>query len=273
MAEPDLIDRYVADLRRDIRWRSDADDVIDEVHDHLRETASALRAAGLSETQAQQRALARFGDPEIIHRAFAVTPSGVVALPTAFTRAAGAVAFLAALLWMVTAGLKWWESGLFVPWAHDQFVLFSIAVLTAAGVSLVVLIGMLARIGWPSPTAAISLGLAAIGMTTLAVAAWMWAILGLFLGVAFLLTVQAVIRMHERLRWLSWATAGGWFAGWMVAAMLSSAGLGPADEWGDSPMAVAIGFTIAALGMAVGLVGVGRWLTTERPAGPRIATA
>lgn len=273
MAERDLIDQYLADLRRHIRWRSDVDDVIDEAQDHLRETVAALRAAGVDEVEAQRRTLTRFGDPVVIHRIFSVTPSGRVALPTAFTRAAGAVAFLAGLLWVAAVGVKWWESGLFVPWTHEQFVAFSIVVLAAGVASLIVLAGMLARNGWPNPTAAISLGLGAIGITTLAVAAWMWAIVGMFLGVAFLLAIQALASMQERLRWLSWATAGGWFAGFMVAAILSSTGLGPADEWGDYPMAVAVGFTVAAFGMVIGMVRLGWWLTTERPVQPSLVLA
>lgn len=264
MAEPDLIDRYVADLRRQIRWRSDVDDVLDEVHDHLRETAATLRTTGVDEAAAQRSTLARFGDPDIIHRVFSVAPSGGVVMPTAFTRTAGAVAFVAAGLWIAAAVLKWWESGLFAPWTQDRFAIYAVVVATATLAAMIVMLGMLARIGWPNPTSGIAIGLAALSLIAMAVLTWMWPILGVFLGTAFLLTIRAVGQTLERRGWLQWAAAAGWFAGSMVFVLLSVVGLGPVDDYGDFPAAAAAGFTVAALGMVIGMLGIGRWLVAER---------
>lgn len=274
MAESDLIDRYVADLRRQIRWRSDVDDVVDEVHDHLRETAANLRVTGVDEREAQQRTLARFGDPDIIHRVFSVAPSGGVVMPTAFTRSAGAVAIVAAGLWAAAAVLKWWESGLFAPWTQDRFAVYSLVVAAASTASLFVLIGILARIGWPRPTTAIGIGLAAVFTVAALGLVWMWPIIGLFLGTAFLLTTKAVAGTLERRGWTQWAPAAGWYSGFMVFVLCSGVGLGPVDDYGDYPMAQSLGFTVAAVGMVIGLLDVGRWLLTERAAGPtRLAAA
>src|SRR5690349_424903 len=173
MAESDLIDGYLADLRRQIRWRGDVDDVIDEVEDHLRETAANLSAAGVDEREAQRRTLVRFGDPAIIHRVFSTSPSGGVVMPTAFTRTAGAVAFLAAPLWIAAAVLKWWESGLFAPWSHDRFVAYSVVAASATLLALIVMLGMLARVGWPRPTSGVAIGLALLGLIGMAGVTWM----------------------------------------------------------------------------------------------------
>ncbi len=268
MAESDLIDQYVADLRRQIRWRVDVEDVIDEVQDHLRETASALCEGGVDEADAQRRTLSRFGDPDIIHRVFSVPPSGGVVMTTAFTRTAGAVAVVAAGLWVAAAVLKWWESGLFGPWTHDRFVVYSLVVAAAVTASLVVLIGLLARIGWPSPTTAISIGLAAVFVVASFGMAWMWPVFGLFLGTAFLLTTVAVGRTIGRHGWLQWAPAGAFPAGALVFVLVSSMGWGPVDEYGGYPVADAAGFSLAALGMVIGMLDVGRWLITERVSDP-----
>lgn len=268
MAESDLIDGYLADLRRQIRWRGDVDDVIDEVEDHLRETAANLTAAGVDEREAQRRTLVRFGDPAIIHRVFSTSPSGGVVMPTAFTRTAGAVAFLAAPLWIAATVLKWWESGLFAPWSQDRFVAYSVVAASATLLALIVMLGMLARVGWPRPTSGVAIGLALLGLIGMAGVTWMWPVLGLFLGPAFLLTTLAVTRAVERFGRLTWAAPIGWFAGFMVFALLSGVGLGPVDEYGGFPMAEAVGFSVVAAGMVIGMLDVGRWLVTEHGTEP-----
>lgn len=268
MAESDLIDQYLANLRSRIRGRADVDDVIDEVQDHLRESAATLHAAGIAEPDAQRRTLARFGDPEIIHRVFSVPPSGGVVMPTAFTRTAGAVAVVAAGLWVAAAVLKWWESGLFAPWTQDQFTVYSLVFAAAATASLVVLIGLLARVGWPNPTTTISIGLAAVFTVGALGVAWMWPLTGLFIGTAYLLAIVAVVRTLGRHSWAQWAAAAGWYLGTVALVLLSVLGLGPVDEWGDYPMAAAVGFTVAALGMVIGMLDVARWLLTERASDP-----
>ena len=157
---------------------------------------------------------------------------------------------------------------MFGPWTNDRFVFYSLVVSAAATASLVVLIGILARIGWPNPTTAISIGLAAVFTVASFGVAWMWPVFGLFLGTAFLLTTVAVGRTIGRHGWLQWATAGAFPAGAMVFVLVNSMGWGPVDEYGGYPLADTVGFTVAAFGMVIGMLEVGRWLLTERVSDP-----
>ncbi len=88
----DLIDGYLMELRRALRWRADLDDVCAEVEDHLRENAERLVATGVAPAEAQRRTLECFGDLGMVARSFAATPSGGLAVPTTFTRRSGRIA-------------------------------------------------------------------------------------------------------------------------------------------------------------------------------------
>lgn len=266
MAESDLIDGYVANLRGRLRRRPDADDVLDEVRDHLREAVAGLRAAGVDEAEAQRRVLCRFGDPELIGRVLSAPTSGGVVMPSTFTRSAGAVAILATGLWAAAAVLKWWESGLFAPWDQQRYVVFSVIVAAASIASVVVMAGVLARAGWPSPTTPIAFVLAAGALVGLIGVPWMWPVLGLLLGGAYLITLVAAARTTGRRGLLAWASAAAWPAGFLTFALLSAIGVGPVDEYGGYPLSLALGFTVAAAGMVVGSLDIGRWLVTERVA-------
>jgi hypothetical protein len=99
----DLIARYLAELRTSLRTR-DADLVLAEAEDHLRESAAAGLAIGMTEREAQEAAISAFGSVRAVVRAhnrrsrqvladlvlaglklgsagmFAIAASGVVAL-------------------------------------------------------------------------------------------------------------------------------------------------------------------------------------------------
>jgi len=99
----DLIARYLAELRTSLRTR-DADLVLAEAEDHLRESVAAGLAIGMTEVEAQEAAISAFGSVRAVVRAhnrrsrqvladlvlaglklgsagmFAVAASGVVAL-------------------------------------------------------------------------------------------------------------------------------------------------------------------------------------------------
>lgn len=94
MAEHDLIDAYLAELRRSLRRRSDVDDVVAEVEDHLREVVAGHVRAGMSPDTAARHALGQFGTTEIVRRAFDANPKGGAAMPTTITRIAGLCAML-----------------------------------------------------------------------------------------------------------------------------------------------------------------------------------
>ena len=109
MAEPDLIEAYLIDLHRCLRFRHDADDVVAEAEDHVREAVERLCRSGADPIAAQRITLERFGDPVVVARALSVTAHGGIAMPTAFTRAAGTAALASALAW-VLAG-PWCSAG------------------------------------------------------------------------------------------------------------------------------------------------------------------
>ena len=272
MAEPDLIDAYVASLRRHVRSRSDVEDVVAEVEDHLRQTATVISSGGIPERAAQREALTRFGDPRIINQAFAATPSGGIVMPTRFSRLAGATAFVAAGLWVGAAVLWSLSSGLFAPFSEERFVIAMVAISAATLASVVVVAGILARSGWPSETVLAFL-FGGGAFLVLTVMPWTWPITGLLLGAAFLVVVLLSIRMTGRRLRLQWALVAAWPLGFLVFGVLTAAELGPVDEWGDYPLANGVGFAVAAGLMVVGLTAIGSWLVAERSVQPRVAVA
>jgi len=61
--------RYLADLARQLPLAPAArNDILREVRSHLEESAGALRAAGLGETESEVKAMKRFGDAAAIGR-------------------------------------------------------------------------------------------------------------------------------------------------------------------------------------------------------------
>jgi hypothetical protein len=64
----DLIARYLAELRTSLRTR-DADLVLAEAEDHLRESAAAGLAIGMTEREAQEAAISAFGSVRAVVRA------------------------------------------------------------------------------------------------------------------------------------------------------------------------------------------------------------
>jgi hypothetical protein len=99
MAQPQLIDRYLAALQDNLGQAPDAGDILAEVEDHLRETATRYRHDGLDPHGAEARALEAFGSPRLVARAFA-DASGTkgLAMPTIFTRRAGLAAIASPLV-------------------------------------------------------------------------------------------------------------------------------------------------------------------------------
>lgn len=134
MAEPGLIDLYLVELRADVENQSDADDVVAEAQDHLHLTAERYRSRGLSEVEAERRAIGDFGSSGLVARAFATQRKGVI-MPTTFTRRTGLAAVVcaicgflgqAALASTTSSEIRAWT---FVPLTLLAVVLFFPAVL------------------------------------------------------------------------------------------------------------------------------------------------
>ena len=103
---PDLIERYLAELRASLRIPG-AGWIIAEAEDHLQEGAAAGLAAGLTEREAQQAAISSFGSVRAVVRAHQTRWRGAVAglsgLILAFLKVAGL--FLAAFSLISLAGI------------------------------------------------------------------------------------------------------------------------------------------------------------------------
>ncbi len=82
MAEPDLFDRYVAELARALRIKpADRPRILDEVRDHLAEATLRGCQAGLTTRDAQRRAIERFGPPQVVAEQFARQAGASTAAP------------------------------------------------------------------------------------------------------------------------------------------------------------------------------------------------
>lgn len=101
MAEHDLIDVYLDELRRHLRRRRDVDDVLAEVEDHLREVVTGHVGSGMDPRTAERHALGQFGSAELVSRAFAATMRGGIAMPTMVTRLAGLAAMIGGIAMIV----------------------------------------------------------------------------------------------------------------------------------------------------------------------------
>lgn len=71
------VDEYLRQLRANLRSR-DADRIVAEAEDHLRETVAAGLAAGLAEREAQEAAISAFGSVRAVVRAHATRPGNLV---------------------------------------------------------------------------------------------------------------------------------------------------------------------------------------------------
>jgi hypothetical protein len=80
MSDPrDLIEEYLSDLRDSLELAPpEAGLVVAEAEDHLRETAAAGLATGMTEHEAQQAAISAFGPVAAVVRAHASRPAGFV---------------------------------------------------------------------------------------------------------------------------------------------------------------------------------------------------
>ncbi len=78
-ADHDPIEEYLQQLRATLRAGSaEADLIVAEAEDHLRETAAVGLAAGLAEREAQEAAISAFGSVRAVVRAHETTPGNLV---------------------------------------------------------------------------------------------------------------------------------------------------------------------------------------------------
>lgn len=107
MARDDLISAYLADVSASLHRETRTIGRIEaEIEDHLRESAGRHEMAGMPPAEAQQRAVAAFGDPEQLALAFRNAQQGAGAMGP-FIRFAGAVGLVAPAV--LISGIMWWS--------------------------------------------------------------------------------------------------------------------------------------------------------------------
>lgn len=136
MADYTLIDEYLCQLRGETRWLRDAEEIAEEVADHLLQAVDRRTGRGVDRVTAQSRALHEFGDPEIVGRAFASSRTGGAAMPTQFTRRAGYALIISAFLFVA-------DVVLFVAAAGTSFALYLTGLFTFLAALVFAAIGVL----------------------------------------------------------------------------------------------------------------------------------
>lgn len=273
MARHDLIDAYVASLRARIGWRPDVDQVVAEVEDHLYSTVERFEAGGIDADFAQRAALERFGDPELVARAYAAGPNGELAVPTRSTRAAGAYAIWSAALWTVVLS-AWWVTGLVEPryvWRSGGSAITdafgAVALLGATALVVAAMVGLDRRHGGLGGLGEAGLIIAGVGFIA-ALMAWVFIGWGTLTMVGTLLFATALWRRDVAPRLPTLAFGIGPAIGaiaWLALRGLSGS-LDLSGFWGEHWFANSIGLTVGGTILAVGLLGLGRWLRSETAA-------
>ena len=261
MAEPDLIESYLIHLHRCIRFRRDADDVVAEAEDHVREAVERLCRAGADPIAAQRITLERFGDPVVVARALSATSHGGIAMPTAFTRAAGTAALASALAWVIAAaGLS---LGGLQGMGENLYLAFLLPVVIAAATTAVALAGLLSRTGGRRDFGTIVALLLAFSAAAMMVLAWAWVVWTMLIAAAALITVLKARSALVGAGATDWLLVAAWPAALATFVIADRLRLGDVDTYGDYPDASLAGFLVGVALFVGGLVPLGRWLRSE----------
>ncbi|MEZ5409821.1 MAG: hypothetical protein R2761_17470 [Acidimicrobiales bacterium] len=267
MASYELIDDYLAGLRRRMAWHPAADDVIAEAKDHLLSAVESVLISGATADAAQVSALDRFGDPDTVAAAHIHTRRGGPAMPTRFTKAAGAAAMTAAALWVASAAV-WLLDHIFDPAGEAETVTTFVALLTlvaAATLTGVLVVALHRRHGGLGVLGGIGAGFVGLGIVA-TVMFWFVMGWGVLMAAGMLLIALAVRSRGLAPTKATAAFGAAWIVGVATWSVLRLLEVGTRDEWGDYPVVSPIAITVGALILAPGLIGLGRWLGGESPA-------
>lgn len=264
MADQALIDRYLSELAREVRWIRGAEDIIEEVADHLLEAVAAFTRRGLDQITAQKRALSEFGDPTLVGRAFASSTTGGIAVPTTFTRRAGVALIGSSVLWLTGLALIYGAevADRTRPWEGLPAMLFMIGAATlqiAGGLLVVGILGINRRHGGAlGHTGRIVMWIAVVAAIT-AFAAWAWGVwltalaIGAVLLAAALTSSDIAPRLAGVLVGIGGAVAAG--SAWAFQVATEEVDLGK----GAVAAFVFVGIAIYSSGLAM----LGAWLKGE----------
>jgi hypothetical protein len=175
MAQPQLIDRYLAALQHNLSQVPEAGDILAEVEDHLRETTASYLNDGLDAEGAETRALEAFGSPRLIAQAFAdARHTKGLAMPTRFTRRAGLAAIARPLVLLLAMPALYAEE--WTTWTTNWYFVGNTATLAALALLMVAMLGIRARHGGALGSLGLG-GLVLVGLGTAVVLAQLsWAL-------------------------------------------------------------------------------------------------
>lgn len=271
MADHTLIDDYLDALRARLAWRRDVDDVLAEAADHLHSAAARLETNGATHVHAQRQALERFGHPKALARAFATTPNGGIAVPTTFTRTAGTIALASGMLW-TTAGLawllsRWLELDAGGDWRGAPETiqrLSGLALLTAAALTVTVMIGLHQRHGHLGRVGVAGTAVAGVGAVSMLMF-WVFTLWGGLLAVGTALVAAAMRSRDLAPRPATIMFGSGLAVGAVLWSTLRVLEVGSPTVYGDYLLVDGISVFTGCVLVALGLFGLGAWLRSEEP--------
>jgi hypothetical protein len=267
----DMITDYLDTLRARLQSRRDAEDLVAEIEDHLRAHVETLVRDGQNPDDAARLSLESFGDPNVVARAYLVTPAGKLAVPTVSTRAAGALAGISALLWLgllaiwaIGAALDHTLSG---PAADYLFYFAGVLVLAgASGLMCAVAFAIRERHGGTiGVVGTVGLGALILGAVSALVVGWAVPIWMTLLGAGAVCVAVAILRRPFAPRAPAVLFGLALPAGAATFAVARSLEIGRPDENGDYPVALFAALTIGCALSAAAMLAVGLWLTREEP--------
>lgn len=143
MAGDGLIDRYLVLLSRRMHGRPDAQDLLDEIADHLLCATERLELRGVPRAEAESRALARLGDPRLVAALLTSTPSKGTVLSLFFARRLGILAGLASVAWALAAISSYFGfTSLSGSWSSERYLVSAALVGVACLLTAAVLLGV-----------------------------------------------------------------------------------------------------------------------------------
>lgn len=263
MAGYTLIDGYIDTMRGQIRWRRDLDDVVAEMKDHLYSAVETRLARGLEPVAAQRVTLDLFGEPRVLAAVYASTPNGGIAVPTTSTVRAGLFALVSGALWLVASLVNVLTNVQSEDW-QIYYAIFSAAVLVAGVLGIFVLVGLNNRLGGLGIAGTAGVIVFGVGVA-LSIVAWAVPLWMAVQGVGLLIFGLAAMRRRIAPSSPILALTYGPLLGVAVFFGITFAELGPTDSYGDYELAWIIGNTVGLAFIAIGFLGLGRWLRTEEP--------
>lgn len=201
MAEYALIESYLDTVSRRLEYRSDRDDLRDELADHLLEATDRAHLRGLDLDAAQQSTLHRFGDPTVVAALLAGVPTKGIDMIHTLNRSAGTVALLAAALWL--AAIFAGSFGLIDYLDHtsgsDGYLWQSIVQSAAVLVTSAALIGLnLRSAGRVDALTGVVIAACTTALALSFVFAWAFLAFGTFLAAALAITIARMATAATR---------------------------------------------------------------------------